>query len=179
MGIFPTDIPFDESGLNADRWHFQLSEPLNGHNCGALLEQGRTVEPVMTRILRRISGGMGSYLVGAVRVEGGPVLKLGDCAWFDGPVVDDAAEKAAHARKNAEQVALLLEQEHAAAAKAKADADDAEAAALAELEAEIAAEELAKANTDLPPAAAPEAGSAHPPADGAAVVSSKKGPGRK
>ena len=80
MGIFPTDIPLDESGLNADMWHFQLSEPLSGHHVGALLELGVSVEPVTVRTMRRIAGGMGSMLIGAIRVAGGAPFEVGDCS---------------------------------------------------------------------------------------------------
>ena len=141
MSIFPTDIPLDTTGLNADRWHFQLSEPFNGHHIGALLDNGRTVEPVMARTLRRIAGGMGSMLVGAIRVEGGDVLELGDCS------------------------TLRHLAPGAVTAPVAPPKLDPEAVAWAALEAEIAAEEAAKSS---PPAAVPASVPAAPDAGAAA-----------
>lgn len=165
MGIFPTDIPIDD--YNADRWHFQLNEPFNGHNVGALLENGKTVEPVNGRTLRRIAGGMGSMLIGAVRVEGGH-LELGDCSTLLPPnaalaAADESDKAEAHAKE-------------AAAAEDKAKAD-AEAAELAQFEADLAAEEAAKASRaalaahDSTPAAVPALGS-HPSQDHGAAAPS-------
>jgi hypothetical protein len=185
VGIFPTDIPLDESGLNQDRWHFQLSEPYNGHHVGALLENGRTVEPVMGRILRRISGGMGSMLVGAVRVEGGTYLELGDCSTLrTGPTAEEIAAEAARveeeriAAESAERDRLAAEvvasERLEADAKAKADADE-----LAKLEAELKA--LETAETEAPDASSTPAAVPAPefPAsrdDGAAVPSAAAKP---
>jgi hypothetical protein len=146
VSIFPTDIPLDSTGTNADRWHFQLSEPFNGHHAGALLDNGRTVEPVMARTLRRIAGGMGSMLVGAIRVEGGDVLELGDCSTLR------------HLAPGAAPEPALVP----VTAPPKLDP---EAAAWAALEAEVAAEEAAKG---FPPAAVPASVPAAPTAGAAA-----------
>lgn len=151
--ISPSDVPIDTSGLNADRWHFKLNEPFNGHHVGALLEDGRTVEPVTGHTLRRIVGGMGSYMVGCVRVDGGERVDLGDVSWFDPPAPaasDDKHDSRELAKKVAADIKVLAD---------KAAAEE------AEFEAELAAE-AAKLST---PAAAPASGS---PADAGVAVPS-------
>lgn len=154
--ISPSDVPIDTSGLNADRWHFKLNEPFNGHHVGALLEDGRTVEPVTGHTLRRIVGGMGSYMVGCVRVDGGERVDLGDVSWFEPPApAESDDERAARAARE-------LAEKTATDGKALADKAAAEEAAF---EAELAAE-AAKLST---PAAAPASVS---PADAGVAVPS-------
>jgi hypothetical protein len=72
-------LPEDMVSVLDGRWLFQLTERLNGHLGGALLEEGRTLEPVSNAVLKRFICGQGHVMAGALRVVG-PPAEIGDCA---------------------------------------------------------------------------------------------------
>lgn len=61
----------DAGGLPIGTWHIRMTDPVNEHLGGVHLREGKTVEPINGRRLRRMIGAMGHRIVSATRVEDG------------------------------------------------------------------------------------------------------------
>ena len=90
LSIF--DLPQDDGALPGGLWNVQLADALTDAFAGARFEDGRNVEPLTGRALKRLC--CFQRVVGAVRVEG-DACDLGDVsALKPAPVADAAPEPA-------------------------------------------------------------------------------------